>query len=45
MTGGFIPPHGGYQKLLSYRKAEIAFDARSVSATASSIGAAVPMTR
>ncbi len=27
MTGGFIPPHGGYQKLLSYRKAEIVFDA------------------
>ena len=24
---GFIPPHGGYQKLLSYQKAEIAFDA------------------
>jgi four helix bundle suffix protein len=27
MTEGFIPPHGGYQKLLSYRKAEIVFDA------------------
>lgn len=24
---GFIPPHGGYQKLLSYQKAEIATDA------------------
>jgi four helix bundle protein len=24
---GFIPPHGGYQKLFSYRKAEIVFDA------------------
>ena len=23
---GFIPPHGGYQKLLSYRKAEIVYD-------------------
>jgi four helix bundle suffix protein len=23
----FIPPHGGYQKLLSYQKAEIVFDA------------------
>jgi four helix bundle suffix protein len=27
MTQGFIPPHGGYQKLLSYQKAEIIFDA------------------
>lgn len=27
MTEGFIPPHGGYQKLLSYRKAEIVYDA------------------
>jgi hypothetical protein len=27
MTEGFIPPQGGYQKLLSYRKAEIVFDA------------------
>ncbi len=27
MTEGFIPPHGGYQKLLSYQKAEIVFDA------------------
>jgi four helix bundle suffix protein len=26
-TGGFIPPHGGYKKLLSYRKAEIVYDA------------------
>ncbi len=24
---GFIPAHGGYQKLLSYQKAEIAYDA------------------
>ncbi|MEX2139709.1 MAG: four helix bundle suffix domain-containing protein [Pirellulales bacterium] len=24
---GFIPPHGGYQDLLSYRKAEIVYDA------------------
>jgi four helix bundle suffix protein len=24
---GFIPPHGGYQKLLSYQKAQIVFDA------------------
>lgn len=24
---GFLPPHGGYQKLLSYQKAEIVFDA------------------
>jgi four helix bundle suffix protein len=24
---GFIPPHGGYQKLRSYQKAEIVFDA------------------
>jgi four helix bundle suffix protein len=27
MTEGFIPPHGGYQNLLSYRKAEIVYDA------------------
>ena len=27
MTKGFIPRHGGYQKLLSYQKAEIVFDA------------------
>jgi len=27
MTNGFIPPHGGYQRLLSYQKAEIVFDA------------------
>jgi len=24
---GFIPPHGGYQKLLSYQKAMIVYDA------------------
>lgn len=24
---GFIPPHGGYEQLLSYRKAQIVFDA------------------
>lgn len=24
---GFIPPHGGYQKLLSYRKSEVIYDA------------------
>jgi four helix bundle suffix protein len=27
MTEGFIPVHGGYQKLLSYQKAEIVYDA------------------
>lgn len=27
MGEGFIPPHGGYKKLLSYRKAEIVYDA------------------
>lgn len=27
MTGGFIPQHGGYQGLLSYRKALIVYDA------------------
>jgi four helix bundle suffix protein len=27
MSGGFIPPHGGYQDLLSYQKAEVVFDA------------------
>jgi len=27
MSEGFIPPHGGYADLLSYRKAEIVYDA------------------
>lgn len=27
MTDHFIPPHGGYQTLFSYRKAEIVYDA------------------
>ncbi|MEW5768164.1 MAG: four helix bundle suffix domain-containing protein [bacterium] len=27
MTERFIPPHGGYQKLLSYQKAQIVYDA------------------
>ncbi|MCE5324982.1 MAG: four helix bundle suffix domain-containing protein [Planctomycetaceae bacterium] len=27
MSQGFIPPHGGYKKLLSYQKAEIIYDA------------------
>jgi four helix bundle suffix protein len=27
MSQKFIPPHGGYQKLLSYQKAEIVYDA------------------
>jgi four helix bundle suffix protein len=27
MTEGFIPPHGGYQKLLSYQRAEMVYDA------------------
>ena len=27
MTGRFIPPHGGYQTLLSYQKSEIIYDA------------------
>ncbi len=27
MRKGFIPPHGGYANLLSYRKAEIVYDA------------------
>ncbi|MDH4100451.1 MAG: four helix bundle suffix domain-containing protein [Nitrospirota bacterium] len=27
MPEGFIPPHGGYQKLLSYQKAEVVYDA------------------
>ncbi len=27
MREGFIPPHGGYRNLLSYRKAEIVYDA------------------
>jgi hypothetical protein len=35
MPEGFIPPHGGYQKLFSYQKAEIVYDATSISATVS----------
>jgi four helix bundle suffix protein len=27
MTEGFIPPHGGYRKLLSYQRAEVLYDA------------------
>ena len=27
MSQGFIPPHGGYKRLLSYQRAEIVFDA------------------
>ena len=27
MSNGFIPPHGGYKNLLSYKKAEIVYDA------------------
>ena len=27
MTDGFIPPHGGYRKLLSYQRAEVVYDA------------------
>lgn len=27
MTGPFIPPHGGYQTLLSYQKAQVVYDA------------------
>jgi four helix bundle protein len=27
MADGFIPPHGGYRKLLSYQRAEIVYDA------------------
>lgn len=27
MPEGFIPPHGGYRKLLSYQRAEIVYDA------------------
>lgn len=27
MSKQFIPPHGGYQKLISYQKAEIIYDA------------------
>lgn len=26
MTEGFIPPHGGYEKLLSYQKSKIVYD-------------------
>jgi hypothetical protein len=27
MPKGFIPPHGGYRKLLSYQRAEVVYDA------------------
>ena len=27
MSGGFIPPHGGYQNLLSLKKARVVYDA------------------
>lgn len=27
MPDGFIPPHGGYKRLLSYQKAQIVYDA------------------
>jgi four helix bundle suffix protein len=27
VPSGFVPPHGGYQKLLSYQKAQIVYDA------------------
>ena len=27
MKDGFIPPHGGYQKLLAYQRSEIVYDA------------------
>lgn len=27
MSGTFLPPHGGYQHLLSYQKSEIIYDA------------------
>jgi len=27
MSEGFIPPHGGYEKLLSYQKSQIVYDA------------------
>ncbi len=27
MSDGFIPPHGGYRKLLAYQRAEIVYDA------------------
>lgn len=27
MSEGFIPPHGGYETLLSFRKARIVYDA------------------
>ena len=28
MTAMFIPPHGGYEDLLSFRKARIVYDSR-----------------
>ena len=31
MVEKFIPPHGGYQSLLSYKKAEIVYDGTAIS--------------
>ncbi len=45
VTEGFIPPHGGYQKLLSYQKAEIVYDATVYFVTALSTSAAALMIR
>jgi hypothetical protein len=28
--GGFIPPHGGYQDLLSYQRAVVVYDANGL---------------
>lgn len=29
MAKGFIPPHGGYEKLLSYQKARVVYEGKS----------------
>ncbi len=42
---GFIPAHGGYEDLLSFRKARILYDGRSASVNAFSINATAPWTR
>jgi len=45
MTEGFIPPHGGYQKLLSYQKSKIVYDATVYFCNRFIDRAAAPLTR
>ena len=36
MTPGFIPPHGQYRRLISYRKAEVVYDTEGSQASGTS---------